>query len=273
MMAHPIVAGSARIGATSLEEDANAGFVARFDSTGAERWIVMFSDVLPSSPSAVATLSDGGTVVAGSFYDTVVVEPGGSAGGLGGDGVYLALLDVDGVLEWIQVLSGDGIARRVLVAGDQIALQLDSPQGSGFAVAPGTPGEVALPGEQGVAWFDRSGEWLSYQELPVSGIAATGPGEVLITTRALGSLQVNNWSEDDLGPDQVAALYRLTVDGEIPWTGIVSGSAGHLTPYVTLPLGDDLLLVSVTDVGLPGLCGAQWDPHDGDYLVARLTPR
>lgn len=102
--------GVAVLGAGEPNETAltgEGGFVAHYDGDGRLRWARRAEGTLPYD---TATLTDGATVVVGTFNQSATFAPGEpeetSFAGRGGDDAFGAAYTADGALKWVRQLGG-----------------------------------------------------------------------------------------------------------------------------------------------------------------------
>ncbi|MCL2449882.1 MAG: hypothetical protein FWD17_13125 [Polyangiaceae bacterium] len=201
---------------------ATAGFIAKFDSSGAYKWAKAFTNAIVYF---VAIDSSGNIAIAGSFSGTIGFG-GALIANVGAVDVFVAELDSTGTFRWSKAFGASGkdqnvssivfnAAGDVLIAGNGDSLDLG-----------GGPGTGAFIGR-----FDSSGayEWSNNfptKETYGGPYLAMGPlGELIVAGNFDTTIDLGGGPLTAPGPGNSAFMGEFDPSGAFQWAKVYSASS------------------------------------------------
>lgn len=198
-------AGTVGIGGSTVgSAGASDAFVLKLDDAGELRWLRRFGGSGAETARRVAADGAGGVVIGGEFSNSLNLG-GGPLAGSGGGGLFVGKFDGSGGHVWSKGLPGSGGSRL-----EGLAVSADG----GVAITGSLVGTLEIGGVELVsdgdadvfaARLDAEGRLLWARRFGGAGaqeglgVAITGAGEVVITGRFAGSVEVGGETLESAG--------------------------------------------------------------------------
>ena len=249
--------GTATFGGTTLTTNPtgyNDGFIAKVDSNGNFLWVTQVGDTQSDEPAAITTLSDGSSLVTGSFSGTVTFGSTSLTSTNHLREIFIAKLNADGDFVWASKAGGGGHDH----GKDIVALSDGSSIITGDFASAATFGSDTLQeygsssafitkidADGNFVWATKAGEPTSSSSDSVYGygVSALSDGSSIFTGKFKGSVSfgVNTLTSQSSTDDIFVA--KVDSNGNFVWVTQAGGTSTELGQSITV-LSDGSALIT-----------------------------
>ncbi|AII42251.1 hypothetical protein KR100_02380 [Synechococcus sp. KORDI-100] len=248
--------GTATFGGTSLTTNPtnyNDAFVAKLDSNGNYLWVTQAGGTQSDEPAAITTLSDGSSIITGSFSGTATFGST-SLTSTGNREIFIAKLDADGDYVWATKAGGGGHdhSKDIIALSDGSSI-ITGDFASGATFGSDTLQErgsssafiAKLDADGDFVWATKAGEQncCSADSVYGYGVGALSDGSSLITGKFKGSVNFGSNALTSEGSSDDIFVAKIDANGDFVWVSQASGTSAELGQSITT-LSDGSSLIS-----------------------------
>ena len=239
--------GTATFGASSYTSNPtnyNDAFIAKLDSNGNYLWVTQAGGTASDEPAAITTLSDGSSLITGSFSGTADFGSTSLTSTNGLREIFIAKLDADGDFIWATKAGGGGHDH----GKDIIALPDGSSIITGDFASNATFGSdtleqrgsssafiAKLDANGNFVWATKAGEpnCCSADSVYGYGASALSDGSSLITGKFKGSVNFGDNALTSEGSTDDIFVAKIDSDGDFVWVSQAGGTSTELGQSIT----------------------------------------
>ena len=249
--------GTATFGGTTLTTNPtnyNDGFIAKLDSNGNFLWVTQVGSTQSDEPAAITTLSDGSSLVTGSFSGTVTFGSTSLTSTNNLREIFITKLNADGDFVWATKAGGGGHDH----GKDIVALSDGSSIITGDFASSATFGSVTLQeygsssafitkidADGNFVWSTKAGEpnCCSSDSVYGYGVSALNDGSSLFTGKFKGSVSFGDNTLTSQNSSDDIFVAKVDSDGNFVWVTQAGGTSTELGQSITV-LSDGSSLIT-----------------------------